>query len=880
MNLILTFKSMKKNLLLFILFSSNISLFSQVLKGKIVDENNEALPNVTVYIAETASGIITDENGSFKTSINEGTYNIEFRLIGFKTEKKKIIVPKNGLDIQITLTEQPFQLNEVVVNPSNEDPAYEIMRNTVAQAPYHLHQLNSYTAEVYMKGVMKFEKMSSLMKVTDQYDNFNGLVDKTMVMESKSIVYFTAPNTYNQKVIAVQNSFPEQFSSGNGSPVSTSSIYASYYLGKVSPLSPQAFQYYKFKFKDVLENNGKQIFKIQFYPKLKSEQLSSGILYVVDENWSIYAAEFNIDEMGSKRNVKINYQEVIPSIYLPITYSSTNTINLFGFKANSHHFSSTQYSNVVLNPNAISAKANLNSIKIKNNLTKEETKVLDELDKIGSKEKLSTRDAVKLAILTQTLNKPTQTDSIKKQKSLEIKPYESPVKIEKDSLANSRDSVYWDNIRTIPLKNEEALSYKNVDSLPHFNNVDTANNSISIDANVNSKVAWLIGGKIRLNKSASLYYNGLLMGCLTEYNFVDGLWLGQDLSLQIKTTKNTIFKFKPSLYYTAARKSLVWDVNISQQYLPLLNGNFKISAGNTSYDIMQNKGENRWYNAAYAVWNGTNGISFYQKKYISAENNIDIANGLKFSLGGSYEQRHILQNKTTWNILGKDIEPNYSVITLGEFPDHTSTLLWSKLEWTPRYYYKIENGKKNYLFSRYPTFALKYSQAVPLQNNGLESDYSRLDFSVKQDIKIGLFNKIRYRINVGSFLTKNQLYAPDYGYFSTMPLIYSDHSFIDSYALLPNFTYINDSWWESHLTWSSEHILLKRIPALQNAFFSEALHLNTLWNYNGKIYNELGYSIGLSPEIRVGVFGSFNGTNFNSVGVKISLSISNLLKMK
>ena len=43
-------------------------------------------------------------------------------------------------------------LQTVTVKAGNEDPAYTIMRKTIAKAQYHLQQLDSYSARVYIKG--------------------------------------------------------------------------------------------------------------------------------------------------------------------------------------------------------------------------------------------------------------------------------------------------------------------------------------------------------------------------------------------------------------------------------------------------------------------------------------------------------------------------------------------------------------------------------------------------------------------------------------------------------------------------------------------------------------------------------------------------------
>lgn len=45
------------------------------------------------------------------------------------------------------------QLNEVVIKSDQEDPAYAIMRKAIELRPEHLQEINTYSCEVYIKGL-------------------------------------------------------------------------------------------------------------------------------------------------------------------------------------------------------------------------------------------------------------------------------------------------------------------------------------------------------------------------------------------------------------------------------------------------------------------------------------------------------------------------------------------------------------------------------------------------------------------------------------------------------------------------------------------------------------------------------------------------------
>ena len=47
---------------------------------------------------------------------------------------------------------QTYIIPEVRISASGEDPAYWIMRKAIGLANYHLNEVSSYQAEIYIKG--------------------------------------------------------------------------------------------------------------------------------------------------------------------------------------------------------------------------------------------------------------------------------------------------------------------------------------------------------------------------------------------------------------------------------------------------------------------------------------------------------------------------------------------------------------------------------------------------------------------------------------------------------------------------------------------------------------------------------------------------------
>lgn len=120
--------------------SITYSLNAQSLKGKIIDENQEALSyiNIALYQANDSlfiSGTISDQKGEFSiNNIKQGNYELVVSGIGYQAQHKVLQIPDNKpLNIgNLTLKQENITLNEVIVT-AKQNPL------TVKQGKYTLN---------------------------------------------------------------------------------------------------------------------------------------------------------------------------------------------------------------------------------------------------------------------------------------------------------------------------------------------------------------------------------------------------------------------------------------------------------------------------------------------------------------------------------------------------------------------------------------------------------------------------------------------------------------------------------------------------------------------------------------------------------------------
>jgi hypothetical protein len=802
--------------------------FSQTLRGTVTDTSGKPIPAASVYIEELKQGLVCDAEGEFQIKITPDNYHLKCSSIGYTTESKQVSVEKETQEIHFVLEEKNYYLPEVEIQ-SGEDPAYEIMRKAIAKAPYYQSVVKKSTYEIYSKISGKMTKAPKLIEKMGG-EEMAIYKDKLFLEEAITEIKFEEPDKYEKNVIAYSSSFPNENDPKETMNAGMISLYHPMLGSRVSPLNPKAFNYYRFRYEGYEEDKGQIINKIRIIPKLKDQKLLKGMIYIADDEWNIRHADLYISGMGMNEHLVFNYHPVINNIYLVTNVENHVEANLFGIKLYIDILHSFQYTDIQLNDSLIALAKSAGKIKPQ-----------------------------------------------KEKKSLEIKRNKN---VEADTLATKRNSAYWTEKRTVVLNEEELQSYARRDTLQA--KVDSIDN---VRRNPKFKFSNLIAGGL-VGKDTTLIrftYSGL-KDLLTEYNFVDGVWLGQSFELNFKRGKNTGFTFKPSFYWASARKTLISQGNIIFDYAPLRLGQLQLSAGSTSDDYSHYAGPERLVNALFSLDGGRNLAKFYQKRYVSLSNRIEIDNGLQLEIGLTAAKRTMLENHTRWNWPGiKDKwtpnRPEYA----GDLNNRYTGLTKSHIgiQYTPEFYYEIYKGEKKYRRSRFPTFSVNYEQGFSSGNFiGNHSTFSELELSIRQTIRLGIFSHFSYQLTAGKFFNNNPFNYIDYKHFRTGGNTwFTMKSWTDAYILLPFYEYsTNKEWVQAFVNYSTDYLLLKRLPFLQGKMFTEDLHFKFLNTPDKPCYSEWGYSVDFAGGMfSAGLFAAFDKFKYKGFGVQFSLPLFELI---
>lgn len=880
--------NLKTRLLCFIAvlcISARVS-FSQTIKGQVTDETNTPIPFAIIYDEATYSGITCNSDGFYEIRLTPGSHTLVFKAMGYNLVKKDLQITEDQI-VNVTLTIQPVKIKEVVVTPGKEDPAYAIMRKVIGLAPYHQNQIKQYTADVYLRGTLQIVKIP---KFVSKHTSINGKTNilksgDAFIEESQNQIIFSAPDHYDQKVISIRSTFPWNSEEINPMGMISASLYEPTIDNVISPLAPNAFHYYNYRYEGFIEEGGQVIFKIQVTPRHNSQQLMGGDLYIVDRLWCIHSADLAIHMFFGNMKFRITYSPFDKKAWLPINYQFFAEADIMGINANYKYNSSVTYREVIINekkiakvaskPDPLIAPAPVKEVKNKNQ---------EALEKLMSKEDLTNRDMMKMADL---MARQTSMDSVQ-HKSLEIKETgDQKHTVEKDAVKN--DTTYWNSIRPIPLTAVESKITAPEIAGMHGNRGHDANDMIIIGNKVPADsvkkekkfkkvLNTVLTGQsfTMLDSSLNVRYEGLLGFNNFRFNTVDGFTFQQALTFRLKTDSTHAIQIRPVASYAFVRERLMWLTDIHYEYAPLHLGNLHFYIGSITADYNNDAGISPTVNSIASLFFRRNYLKVYQQNRAEITNQIDITNGLNFKVSMGYSVVQPLRNHSDFSFFYRN-KRDYSENRPGNDPEILLQNVTNReafadfyLEYTPRYYYRIQKGKKIYEKSDYPTFFIRNRVAIPGIANS-SADYDLLEIGAHQNYTWGMMHAFKWNIKTGFFLNRKELFSMDYKYFNNQDIPVTLENRDDVFRLMPFYRNATDrNFTEVHMHFVTPYLFLKYLPGINNKIWCENLHLS-LVSTQKYVYWEAGYSVSQIYMVgSIGIFTGFENRTFRSAGIRAS----------
>lgn len=789
---------MKRIFILFIFFLGVKTACSAQVFGKVTSTDNEPLPFVNIYIEGTLEGTTTNDTGSYYLPLpTSGTFVIVFKYLGYKTVKRTISYEEIGLELNVKLEEESLQLIGVELK-ANENPANGIIRNAIRKREETKKRLENYTANFYSKGLIRIKEAPERILGQDLGD-FGGGLDTTRT----GIVYLSETvskivkqgKDFKEIIIASKVAGDDNgFSFNAASDVDYSLYDNSVSLGGdaqiVSPISDNAFSYYDYRLLGTFYEDGNVLInQIRVIPKRTQDRVFSGTIYIVEDDWSVYAADLKVT--GQQAQII-----AVDTLFLQQQFNYAPQQKLW-------------------------------------------LRVLQSLDFQYSILGLRGDGRFTAAYKHYDFNRKVS----KKDFTNEILSFEEN--------ANKKDSLYWQNLRPVPLTTEENEDYQLKDSIQTIRESQSYLDSVDRKGN-RFKFSNLLFGYTHSNTFKEEYV--VLRSPLQNvfFNSVQG-WHGT-LSLdyiKLNEDKGSRFSIGGLVNYGLSEKRMRPTLSASYRFNKKSRPFVKLRAGVEAVQFNNEVPITPTGNSIATLFFGRNFAKFYDRTFTDLFHSVEIVNGIRGSINLSYEDRSSLFNTsstTLFNVSDADFTSNNPLDPGNEassaIVDHSIARL--NLDFRIRFgqkYLSYPDEKFNLPNDRYPTLNIGY-EAGFLSNNK-ENHFHQFKAQLRQNFSVADKGRFAYNLRAGAFVDANSISFVDFQHFNGNRSYVTVRDYMDSFFLLPYYDLsTNNSYFEGHIEHNFNGWIMNKLPLLKKLNAHLIVSGKLLATEGNSPYSEFGVALG------------------------------------
>lgn len=815
-----------------------VSSFGQTgIRGVTKSSSGEVLPFSTVYIKGTTNGTTSNSEGYYFLKTPAGSHTIVAQHVGYKVFEKQVNLSEGqSIRFDFELKEQALRLQEVVVTAGDEDPAYRVIREAIKKRKFYESEVSAFQTDAYLKG---------LFRLDDKPDKILGqkiTIDTGILYLSESVSEFSfeRPDKVSERMISSKVSGDEQGFSFNKASDFNINAYNKFIdldmeREYVSPISPQAFLFYDFEWLGFFEESGKLINKIKVIPKRQTDPVFEGIVNIVEDEWRFHTIDLLVTKARGLEfidSLKIN-QVFAPAeydIWMPLSQRYSFKFGAFGFKGSGYYIG--VYSNYKVEPNYEAYReANLYDAKF------------------GQKE---------------------EADLFQKE------DFTAEVLVVEEG-SNERDSVYWKNIRPVPLTEIEVEDYHVKDSIrlvkesvPYKDSVDNETNKLTI-GNI------FLSGYTHSNSVEERYWALPPVISIFQFNTVEGFVPEIKPTIWKQEDGRTRYWIQPAVRYGFSNEQ--FNAKIEGSYRKLDDKFTRFYAGGGRYvsQFDENEALTPFINSFTTLISGDNYMKIFQKSFGYLRFQQEVKNGILLNTRLEYASRDTLTNTSdfTWHSSdGADFTSNQPVnAELAEtgFPSHQALIFQATFRFRFRQTYATRPDRKFIYSSKYPEVFLTYKKGIEALGSDVNFDY--LQVRVTDDFKIGLVGTSTYHLIAGTFLNDDALTFVDFKHFNGNQTNLSSLNKPYRFELLPFYTFsTTDSFLEAHYEHHFNEFIFNKIPYVKKLNLQAVASVNYLTNDTIGNYVELGAGIEhIFKFMRVDYFWAYQNSEFVANGFRIGV---------
>lgn len=839
------------------IFSCVILVEAQGIKGTIRNNEGEVLSFASIVLVQSQQGIASNLEGEFSLNVPLGKHRLRFQFLGYKPLDTIIEVGQGIKIFNPVLKTEIVELGETIIGGKGEDPAYTIMRRAIAKAKYHSMQVDNYHAMVYVKGSGRLIKVPGLMRKKITQELAKEGIDSTVAFtqESVSKLHYIRPNQYSDTVISIRTTG----SDNNTSPMGF--IYSSFYEAKVgngiSPLAPDAFNHYRYEYLGFIEDAGQTINKIKVIPKGKGDQVFEGIIYIVDNVWSLHSLDLTTYLWGIEFDIQQQFDPVLPDVWLPVHEIYDVSGSLFGFGFEYRYFAKLSDYDITLNPD-LEVPVIVLDAKVETEAAAASDKKWQDKNSEGMLSEINPGEELSVKQLRKMM-RDYEKKEIEALPEIDTIP-SSDNKQVIDSTAYRNDSAYWDAVRPMPLTDYEVKGYERQDSMaaippePGESDDDSEQDTVRLSMGSDGfasrvkrrekfSLSHLItGGRYRFGDHLYLQLKAILQS--VNYNTVDGFYGGYELEVGNRADKKINWAAGPLLRYNAARETFNYEGKLrlfGKGWSLRFNGGEQTRQFNTDTPLSV------WSNTGYTLLANKNYLKQYEQIFFRGEYNQSITRGAGVDLSAEIAKREKLVNHSdivffdNKKLLFTSNDPVNISGTPGMLENNDAFITGLSVWLKPFWKYKVTQGTKRKDYTKSPSLTVGYKKGWGEDLN----NFNLISGSFRHKLPVGAGSLLSMNINAGKFIgDQKPFYFHDYAHFPGSRMISTPLDPVSTFRMLDYYLYsTNDQYAYGLFNYQFRRFALTQFDVFRRQGLRENILFNTLLTQDSQQYMEVGYAI-------------------------------------
>jgi hypothetical protein len=800
------------------------------ISGTVSDEAGRPLSFANVYIQGTTRGTTTNADGHYTLELGAGNYEIVFRFIGYKTLTRQISLIDAPLTFDVRMQPESLVLETFTVTSKGgkrEDPAYRIIRNAIARRKIYLEQVPEFSADVYLKGLQRLSR--SPKKILGQDILIPG-IDSTgrgivYLSEAVSQYYFRQPDQEKEVIVSSKVSGQSQTFTFNSALGLAFNFYRNLIKidalserGFVSPVSANALFFYDYQLQGTYPEGNYHIHKIKVTPRRREDPAFRGYLYIQDQYWRIHSTDLYLT-----KEAKIDFVDTfrVAQTYLPVR----DSVWMLGTQKLDFNFGLFGFEG----------------------------------------------KGYYVGIYSNYELEAPRLAAFKKGEIGKIEPG-----------ANKKDTTYWNNVRAVPLTEEENQDYQEKEALEARRESKAYKDSLDAISNKFKPGKMLLGYTYSNRyRNESFSFGSLLENF--QYNTVEGFVLNLPVGYRRSyEERKKLFSIESSFRYGFVSRTFYAKTEVSYTFNRTSRQSINLEGGKFVSQYNENAPITPFINTLYSLLWKENHMKLFEKAYLKLSYSQELTNGLYLFPYAELAQRNHLPNRTDYSFSNRstnDWTTNYPLADGSEsfyaappFSSYRALTVGVSLAIRFRQTYYSRPDFKFLNDSKYPRITVSYRKGIRGVLNS-QIDYDFVAARVQYNLSLGLLGQSDFDASAGTFLSRQSVPFVDFRHFYGNQTLFSLPR-LNAFFLLPYYHYsTTDAYLEGHYEHHFNGFLFNKIPLFRKLKFQEVLggHVLTTRSLH---YAEL--TLGIENILKLGRIDfatSFQSHGRISKGILVRISI-------